>query len=440
MTALDRIKEKIKLGIEPIGGLLAMNLKLPEYQRPYRWSVISTNTLLNDIYRAYIDGIEEYRLGSVILHRDGDKFNIVDGQQRLTTLTLLLHLLGETKLPLLDENYSVLSNASLVTNYRILEKRIKDLFEGDENERTKYKDYVLNKCTAVMISTNSEQEAFQFFDSQNSRGKELAPHDLLKSFHLREMRNEDEAQKIKIINQWEKINQSELDSLFRHYLYPMTQWYKVKDGIGYSASRIDTFKGIKAGSANNYALYHKASHLFVEQFNASGNSDLLASGALNQFQLTQPIIAGRRFFGYSLHYGVVLEKVRKKISDFYSDDAVPSRRAGDIYVKQLYECALLFFVDRFGLECLSKSVMRKLYEWSYYLRIAMNAVYTQTVNKYAKGLHDADRGLSPIAMFTKISEMREPDEILMIDFQLPSIASNANQHILTELGRGENNG
>jgi hypothetical protein len=42
-------------------------------------------------------------------------------------------------------------------------------------------------CSFVRIVTYIEQEAFQFFDSQNTRGKSLEPHDLLKSYHLREM-------------------------------------------------------------------------------------------------------------------------------------------------------------------------------------------------------------------------------------------------------------
>ena len=90
----------------------------------------------------------------------------------------------------------------------------------------------MNQCTTVQIVTDSEQEAFQFFDSQNSRGKELAPHDLLKSYHLREMNSEVENLKVKIINRWENVNQDDLDDLFKSYLYPLTQWYRRKKWSG----------------------------------------------------------------------------------------------------------------------------------------------------------------------------------------------------------------
>lgn len=409
-----------ELKITKLKDLLATKLTLPSYQRPYSWSVKSTNTLFVDTYEAFKEGINEYRLGTVILHRDlSERYNIVDGQQRLTTLSILLYCLGEDKQNMLKEKYSTLSNDVIITNFGVLFKRANEL---TNDERQKYKDYLLNKCTTVQIVTDSEQEAFQFFDSQNSRGKELAPHDLLKSYHLREMNSEDENQKVKIINSWENMNQNDLDDLFKSYLYPLTQWYKGKEGLGYSSSKIDCFKGIKGANIYNYAIYHKASNLYVEQFNANGSNELLSSKYLNQFQLTQPLIAGKRFFYYTLHYGKLLEKIQKQINRFHDHNQIPSKRSGDIYIKQLYECSLLFFADRFGFESLTQSVMQQLYSWSYSLRLAMNAVYPQTVNKYAKGQHErANYGLD---MFCAISEMADPEGLKLLVFERPDIDDN----------------
>ena len=409
-----------ELKITKIKELLTMDLTLPSYQRPYSWSVKSTNTLFIDTYEAFKDGIDEYRLGSVILHKEGsDKYNIVDGQQRLTTLSILLYCLGDDRQSMLKEKYGKLSNDVIVTNFGVLSRRTNEL---TNNERQKYKDYLLNQCTAVQIVTNSEQEAFQFFDSQNSRGKELAPHDLLKSYHLREMHSEAENQKVKIINRWENVNQDDLDDLFKSYLYPLTQWYKRKEGLGYSSSKIDSFKGIKGVNIYNYSVYHKASNLYVEQFNANGSNELLASKSLNQFQLTQPLIAGKRFFNYTLHYGKLLEKIQKQINRFHKQDEIPSKRSGDIYIKQLYECSLLFFADRFGLESLTQSVMQLLYSWSYSLRLTMHAVYPQTINKYAIGQHQ--RVNYGIEMFSAISEMTAPEELKLVVLNQPDIDNN----------------
>lgn len=409
-----------ELKITSIKELFTMDLTLPSYQRPYSWSVKSTNTLFIDTYEAFKDGTSEYRIGSVILHKASTgKYNIVDGQQRLTTLSILLYCLGEDNQSMLKEKYGKLSNDNIVTNFGVLYRRTNELLI---NERQKYKDYLLNQCTIVQIVTDSEQEAFQFFDSQNSRGKDLAPHDLLKSYHLREMNSEVENLKVKIINRWENVNQDDLDNLFKNYLYPLTRWYRRKNGLGYSSSKIDSFKGIKGVNIYNYSVYHKASNLYVEQFNANGSNELLASKSLNQFQLTQPLIAGRRFFYYTLHYGKLLENIQKQINRFHKEDEIPSRRSGDIYIKQLYECSLVFFADRFGLESLTQSVMQLLYSWSYSLRLTMHSVYPQTINKYSIGQHE--RLNYGIDLFTTISEMTDPEELKLLTLNQPSIENN----------------
>lgn len=402
-----------ELKIVTIDDLFGLHLAIPEYQRPYNWTTASTYTLLKDTYEAYRERLEEYRLGSVILHKKNDTYFIVDGQQRLTTLAILLHCLdkAEESIGLLEEEYSTLSTNAIIRNAELLEKKIAD-FETEELAR--FKDYIKEKCTVVQIVTDDEQEAFQFFDSQNSRGKELAPHDLLKSYHLREMNEEEESIKTKIINRWENQHQKRLEELFKDYLFPLTQWYKWRSGLGYSTEKIGTFKGIKPNNLFNYAIYQKAANLFIEQMNQNGSVEIFASKTLNQFQLTQPLIAGKRFFTYTLHYADLQEKVRKRIHDFHRDGEIPKRGSGDVYIRKLYENGLLFFADRFGLESLDESVMKQFYTWSYSLRLVMHAVYPETINKYAIGKHD--RINKNLDLFTRISEMQEPEELNLIIF------------------------
>ena len=411
-----------ELEILPLRDLFNIPLRVPSYQRPYKWSARSTNLLFIDTYEAFQNDLEEYRLGSVILQKDhSNTYNIVDGQQRLTTLSILLYCLGDTDQSLLQEEYSELSTNTIMTNHSILSRKTNEL---NPDEQTRFKNYLLEKCTTVQIVTDKEQEAFQFFDSQNSRGKALAPHDLLKSYHLREMTAEDESQKVNVISRWEAVNQEDLSNLFKNYLYPLTQWYKGKHGLGYSTSKIDAFKGIDATHVYNYALYHKASNLFIEQFNKNGHHELLASNSLNQFQLTQPLVAGKRFFDYILHYGQLLEQIQKLIKQCYGEDEnqIPRKGTGDTYIMQLIECSLLFFADRFGIESLNKSVLDYFYTWSYSLRLVMNAVYQETINKYATGKHDRlNNGLD---IFTIISEMNTPTELDLYVLEQPVVDSN----------------
>lgn len=412
---------KDELAIKNINDLFDINLSLPSYQRPYKWSIKATNTLFLDTYNAYKEGLHEYRLGSIILHKENERYNIVDGQQRLTTLSILLYCLvyclEKYNQGLLKEKYNQASRNTIVTNLRILSKRVNEL---EKNERDKYKAYLLKRCTVVRIVTDSEQDAFQFFDSQNSRGKELAPHDLLKSYHLREMDSEDEEQKIKIINKWESIDQHRLEDLFKIHLYPLTQWYKGNDGLGYSSNKIDVFKGINNTNVFNFALYHKASNIFVEQFNHNGSNELLASGFLNQFQLTQPLVAGKRFFNYTHHYEELLSKIEDLIiKDHYPNEAneIPAKRSGDLYILHLYKSILLFFSDHFGIEKLSKNIRKQLYSWSYSLRLTMQSVYPQTINKYALGKHE--RLNLDLNLFSKINDMHDVEDLKLIVLNQP---------------------
>ncbi|WP_133014827.1 DUF262 domain-containing protein [Clostridium cuniculi] len=402
---------KDELSIFTIKDLFQLKLAIPEYQRPYSWSVSSTNTLFMDIYEAYKEGVNEYRLGSVILHKNNEVYNIVDGQQRITTLSILLYCLGYGELGLLNERYNSFSENVIINNFQILKKKVSEL-----KSRESFKDYLLKNCTLVKIVTDEEQEAFQFFDSQNSRGKELAPHDLLKSYHLREMNNEEEDLKNKIISIWENEDQDNLEKLFRVYLFPLTQWYKWRNGLGYSSKEIGAFKGIKTNNIYNYAIYQKASNLFIEQMNNNGSVEILATKPLNQFQLTQPLIAGKRFFAYTIHYAELLEKIKNKIKDFHRDiNEIPSKRTGDVYIKELYESVLLFFADRFGIDSITDTVMKQLYTWSYSLRLVMAAIYPETINKYAIGKHEKIN--EGIDIFTKISEMNAPEELELIIFK-----------------------
>lgn len=397
----------------------SITLKIPSYQRPYRWSTKSTNQLFMDIYEAFNNNVSEYRLGSVILHKDNDVYNIVDGQQRLTTLSILLFVINsdyEDKLSLLHEKYDDLSHASIVRNFDILNKRVGEL---SRDERKRLEEYLLERCTIVQIVTNDVQEAFQFFDSQNSRGKALAPHDILKSYHLREMKYTDEQVTMDLIQQWENIDQARLSLMFEWHLYPIHQWQRNKDGIGYNSKNIDVFKGINADSTFNYAMYHKASHLYIEQFNRSGNYELFASTPIPQFQLTEPIIAGRRFFEYILYYEKLLKKVAYRINDAKREDpgllGNESVR-GDWLTKRLYEAVVLMFIDRFGEEAFTPRIENILYSWSYSIRLHMNRVSKLTINKYAQGNHDFNTGLN---LFERIKEMRHLNELVEILFERP---------------------
>ena len=411
---------KEDLQIVSVSELLREPLGIPIYQRPYRWNTDSASLLFNDMHESFSKLGQEYRIGTVVLHRDSEenKLMIVDGQQRLTTLSILVLCIKEllqdsttinfdeyTGLLLSDDTYSNLSLKAARDNYKVLKEKCLEI----KDELIDFFKYISDKCTFVKIITNNEQEAFQFFDSQNSRGKELAPHDLLKSYHLREMANDNSDIKLKLIGEWEKENQKELALFFQNHLYPLTNWYKGKSGLYYSSKKIKVFKGLKQDNKFNYAVYHKAANLYIEQFNKEKMFELVNNSELNQFQLTQPIVAGRRFFIYTHYYLQMYKTVCDYIDKEFDNQMVKDRSGGNGYIRNLFINIVMFFVDKFDYESLTRSVLNKLYKWAYSLRLKMYSVYPETVNNYARGQNTRiNHGLN---MFNRISEMASPSEI-----------------------------
>ena len=210
---------------EPIPNV---ELVIPEYQRPYKWSAKNANQLLDDILEAKSSNKEVYRVGTLILHKadDGD-YNIVDGQQRTITFALLLKCLNCGEITFLHqeltENYYNLHNVA--NNYRSLKRRIENLAPHEKSELAKY---VKENCEMIVVITDDISEAFQFFDSQNARGKKLYPHDLLKAYHLREMRDLEADATEKVVRTWEDMDQKLLSALFSEYLYRVKEWVKGK--------------------------------------------------------------------------------------------------------------------------------------------------------------------------------------------------------------------
>jgi len=402
--------------IAKIKDIVSENFIIPEYQRPYKWSVDSTLQLFNDLYSAYKNNLEEYRIGSIILHSENGKLNIVDGQQRLTTISILLYCFNDDEksdfFPSLmtEKNlFNNLSSKAIKNNYQILNKKCNSLIDDDKKY---FYDYILNKCTFVKIVTDNIQEAFQFFDSQNSRGKPLAPHDLLKAYHLREMKNENEKEKKEIIDTWENTNQIELKDLFEMNLFPLVNYYKKQSALYYSVKDINIFKGILNSNVYDYSIYLKSANLYIEQLNSQGVDELFCNKKINQFQLTQPIIAGKRFFLFTLHYFNVKKSVESLVNEFLEKKKIDDSYVqgnGNEYIKNLFLNICIFFVDRFNLEALTTQYLEFFFKWSYSLRLVMYAVYPETINKYALNLHE--RLIQDTNLFYKISEMQTPIEL-----------------------------
>ena len=422
MSEDNVMEENINLDIKSLENITKdYNLKIPDYQRPYTWKKSTADILFNDIYSAMKED-KDYRLGSLILHRDENGFyNIVDGQQRLITTALILKALGDKSGFLLQNEIKAISFKKIAENYTLLKSRVNAL---SSSEKEKYKEYI-KQCSFAVIITEKQEEAFQFFDSQNARGKSLKPHDLLKAYHLREMNYESEDLKKAVVKRWDNMDEAHLAALFADYLYPIVRWHKKRDAIYYTEKDIYTFKGISNEYKYNYALYHKRNIIFTEKILKKYYSDFLESKE-SIFQLTQPFISGEYFFNYIFYYDNLLSEIEKMIKEYHKEsEEIPDYRTGDIYIKRLYECALLLFIDRFGIENMETSYMEMLYKWSYSLRLAMYAVRRESINSYANGNNS---NIYNGALFNKISEMNKPEDIMEIKPFIKATDYNKNKY------------
>lgn len=75
--------EKVILQTMSLKDVFALNLKIPDYQRIYCWPQRNVEQLLDDIF---IPRNHKYHLGTLILQKKGDNYDIIDGQQRTVTL------------------------------------------------------------------------------------------------------------------------------------------------------------------------------------------------------------------------------------------------------------------------------------------------------------------------------------------------------------------
>lgn len=410
-------------------------IRIPEYQRPYKWTEKNVTQLIQDIH-LHKDK-SAYRIGTMVFHQDEEEqLNIVDGQQRFITILLIIQALRaredkerqdflEGKIPKDVQNFNY-PNSSDVTRENI-KKNYKAIQEKISLFNTEIIQFFLEKCQIVRVVIDDLSEAFQFFDSQNARGKDLEPHDLLKAFHLREMQSESMEEKMRVVAMWEAMPLAELSKLFSVYLYRVRKWINGESAGDFNKSTIDAFKGVPT-AAREYP-FARAMHivdLYVRDYNRSMHS------AVHQrmpypFQLDQPVINGARFFEMIAHYFELFsalqdthelsdevehyrrmlqkvesgggdenlkEKEQRSILESWklNADAVKILhtlatyggrwRTGDRYIRVLFDCCLAYYVDKFGIDDIS-SAINTSFRWAYEFRLTNGRIGYRSINNRA---------------------------------------------------------
>lgn len=406
-------------------------LTIPPYQRPYKWGVKNVNQLIDDIVTFCEQGIHEYRLGTLVLHKlskePSSQIEIVDGQQRSITLLLILNELSKKKeftdlfLPEFCDSlnsflckkqfHDSISKQHIQENINAIRFRIVEL-------KKEHVRFLLSNCCFVVITLYDISEAFQFFDSQNARGKELEPHDLLKAYHLREIHHLSNTD-LQNITRWEKMDPPYLASLFL-MLFRVKRWAEAKNGRFFTSNSIDTFKGY---STNQSQLPYQRIFLMADCYTQIYNNDI--SRRLDKqhmeypHQIDRAIINGSLFFDMIRYYSekhselpYLVKKYTGKIwGALYS---YPERhRDGDKFTKILFDAAILFYYDKFGTEGIDKAIT-KIFLWAYAMRLTHNSVKRTTMDNYAR---------EEISAFRIIHSATKPFDLQ--NWQLPIIKSSS---------------
>lgn len=430
------LEQQLQSSVVSIGQLLQSKLTIPVYQRPYKWSQKNVMQLIKDIYT--FRKKSAYRFGTIVMHDHENSFNIVDGQQRIISLLLIVqaiikHHKTNIKNPELKNLVQALeanmfcpsfsndiSIANISQNFQLIEREV---LTFDEDLIV----FLLNRCEVIQFVLNDVSEAFQFFDAQNARGKDLEPHDLLKAFHLREFSDKDEPQKKAIVETWEIMQTDELSGLFADFLFRVKSWSRLQTGRYFTKNETDLFKGVNIDrlDAFAYAIPLRIAHRFIDNYNSNFERQVDMQHMPYPFQLDQAIINGRRFFEMVTYYKKTqdiyklstnklnnqLNEISKKIFENINNYE-GSGRIGDTYVRMLFDCTLLFYIDRFGYYDINKAI-EKIFIWAYSVRLNYQNVQLASVNNYV---------FQKINLFRVIKDATTPNDFFSQN--IPSVLSN----------------
>lgn len=293
--------------------------EIPPYQRPYSWERENVEQLLQDVWEAYENAEPEYFIGSLItIEKVPDKlYEVVDGQQRLTTLNLILArllnkikdeaaraylgnrilpknvLTGEAEKPRLtlrakDQSFfrrHVLDGAPVQQHQiALLEEPQRHLLENmeatdtflackDEAALKHFSNYLLSTVYVVFVNTSSFRSAYRLFNVLNARGLPLSNADLIKNSlfaKLTDQTNQSQDLEDRWIELEETVGISTLDTFFGHH----------RTAISASKAREDLFKEFEP-IINTYA---KNPFAFLEGLTISARN----YGRINQSDFKEP--------------------------------------------------------------------------------------------------------------------------------------------------------
>lgn len=192
---------------------------IPIYQRNYDWGERETLQLLEDISDyAQKNSNQKYYIGSAVVFvrnvNGTTYFEMIDGQQRLTTLTILASLLKHEgkanwfKQPNLSYEHRKEADEALrrlqedmqsehpaarniVNVYALLKKHLIPVLEAKELDKAQFADYLFNQVTILRIPLPHDTQLNHYFEIMNTRGEQLEKHEVLKATLMSKLQPEE---------------------------------------------------------------------------------------------------------------------------------------------------------------------------------------------------------------------------------------------------------
>ncbi|OIO61732.1 hypothetical protein COY26_03400 [Candidatus Woesearchaeota archaeon CG_4_10_14_0_2_um_filter_33_10] len=279
---------KIDVYKKPVKDILSERYIVDYFQRDYKWQTKHVTELINDLENKFLqdykdgDDVKEvakfgyYYLGSIILSAKGTEYSIIDGQQRLTTLTLLLIFLHNLQVKLKLERpinlLNLISNDDYEFSPNIGVKEwaecLESLYKGKEefnlsdksisiqNLIGRYGDignllsekiqngalqqfivWLKQNVIFSQIITYTDEDAYKIFEAMNDRGLDLTYTEMLKGYLLVKVQDEAKISELNILwkNITHKINLSRENEDLRFFTaffrakYAKTSGQKLKD-------------------------------------------------------------------------------------------------------------------------------------------------------------------------------------------------------------------
>lgn len=169
--------------------------QIPIYQRNYAWEDTEINALVKDVFDSHEkDKDSVYYIGTLVTYKRGDNlYEVIDGQQRLTTINLILKALGislTNKLTYSSRPISKNTIEQLPNIPEIYDEGIKNGFSYaqtaidtivGEDKKECFKNYFLNNVRIIHYKVPKDVDLNHYFEVMNSRGEQLEKHEIVKA-------------------------------------------------------------------------------------------------------------------------------------------------------------------------------------------------------------------------------------------------------------------